>query len=868
MATCLNLFPSIVLYIFLQTTAAAENPCYIQFKKATCKDRHLNDIPQDLDPDILALDADSNNITALRNNSFLRYPKIRQLCLSKNNISTIESGAFKPLTKLWKLDLAINRFIPLLDASVLKYSAVSDLLLYGSNIQTFQSDVFSWLSSTVHAINLYLDRNQIDKVFWTDCPDLVFGIFDLSYNKLQRISEDNFVISCPIKELMLLGNPILVITPGAVSPLKAIHLGIGACELPPQLLRPLFKGVKQSSIRELELHSAGIQEISPALFNLLEGKQLRKLDLSSNKINLFPVKVFSNLMVDKLVLDNNYIATVEPSQFNGMINLKELSLNNNQISEINGDNDTWNLTITSLSLTDNSITRLRQETLHGMHALVVLDLSNNGKMFIENRTFAGLYNLEQLVLSGTEIDRRYPLDLPVPSLERLVLDNSRFPTGLIAPGQLGKNSPHLQYINLESTGTTVGDLWDDRRQVSSFEGLHELTTIYLNHNRYVSIRSANLFQHLSNLTRLGMAHCYIDGIYPGVFKDLNNLVSLDLRDNYLKVLYDDAFIGLDQLVDLYLGQNRIHYIGDNLFQPTTSLKILDMSDNRLVSLNLSSFQPLFSTLKSIDISLNPIICNCELQWMAKWVKQSLQLDYGEQTICAASPDTLAPFRGNQLSTFDPSKECSLNVILISSLTLVGTSFVLILALVYYHRYWFRYKLFLLRLCVFGYKEAIDGDERDHFHYDLCVIFHDNDEPWVNQHLRPALEERLPDFDRISCGDDDLRLGMHYLDAVNYAVEYSFKTIFVINKDAVQDHWFMLKFRTALDHVNDVGVEKMVLVFMDDIPDDELPFLMRLFLSDHRPYLVWPDGDRGQAFFWAELVKDLTVNVKCNHLVPP
>eukprot|EP00057_Strongylocentrotus_purpuratus_P011678 XP_011666152.1 PREDICTED: major facilitator superfamily domain-containing protein 10 [Strongylocentrotus purpuratus] len=66
--------------------------------------------------------------------------------------------------------------------------------------------------------------------------------------------------------------------------------------------------------------------------------------------------------------------------------------------------------------------------------------------------------------------------------------------------------------------------------------------------------------------------------------------------------------------------------------------------------------------------------------------------------------------------------------------------------------------------------------------------------------------------------------------------------------AVQDRWFMLKFRTAMDHVSDTQTEFVVVVFLEDIPDDEIPFLARLYLRDGRPYLHWTeDAMIGLAF---------------------
>ena len=48
--------------------------------------------------------------------------------------------------------------------------------------------------------------------------------------------------------------------------------------------------------------------------------------------------------------------------------------------------------------------------------------------------------------------------------------------------------------------------------------------------------------------------------------------------------------------------------------------------------NSSTFEPIISSLKSLDIMGNILVCNCELSWLMKYFGESLL--HGEKTICS------------------------------------------------------------------------------------------------------------------------------------------------------------------------------------------------------------------------------------------
>ncbi|XP_063951650.1 leucine-rich repeat-containing protein 4-like [Lytechinus pictus] len=360
-----------------------------------------------------------------------------------------------------------------------------------------------------------------------------------------------------------------------------------------------------------------------------------------------------------------------------------------------------------------------------------------------------------------------------------------------------------------------------------FNGMIALRSLSLDSNRIVTLNEKATPWNIS-LVDLNLAGNEITSLNSSTFYGLKTLRKLDLSENYkLQFIKNDTFVYCYSLTELDVTDTKIlnfnfpylpflttlilqsSYCPENLIRPgnlgnkAPSLETLNLQDNVLMlenlwdsstnkstffglqnlsrldlsRLNRSTFEPL-SSLTEADLSHNPFVCNCDLKWLPSWLKgTSMELLESRDTTCLDSKATLEPFRGKQLITFDPTGDCDANIILYSSLTVVAMVLILILGLIYYQRWWIRYRLFLLKLCFVGYEEIHDDADREEY---------EADDEWVDQHLRPALVERLSDFNRIVCGDEELMLGMYYLDAVHYATERSFKTIFVISRDALRD----------------------------------------------------------------------------------
>ena len=407
----------------------------------------------------------------------------------------------------------------------------------------------------------------------------------------------------------------------------------------------------------------------------------------------------------------------------------------------------------------------------------------------------------------------------------------------------------------------------DKNQ-SAFCDMYKLTFLDLSENRIEELPSA-VFKNLFALKNLCVSKNQIKTIAHDAFIGLTSLETLDLKENEISSLSGNNLMNMKFLLNLHLDFNALGYLEKDVFASTPNLTSLTLSYNQLVGFNSSTFDPLRSSLKSLDIAGNNLVCNCAINWLVKYFGESLL--HGEKTKCSTTSATLKHLQGKPITTFQYKKYCGLDVHLVlwisgAVLALFALSMTSIIS--YHYRWLLQYKIFLLKLAILGYRETQDGRNREEFDYDINIMFLEGDREWATNILRPGLDRRLLNFDRIAFGDDDLTLGMHYFDAIYQNVEKSYKTILLLSRAAIQDHIFMTKFRIAMNHVTDTETENLILVFLQDIPDQELPHLARLHLSGQGAYLRWEEDEDGQEYFWNKLTKHLNVNLKVNHMIPP
>lgn len=158
-----------------------------------------------------------------------------------------------------------------------------------------------------------------------------------------------------------------------------------------------------------------------------------------------------------------------------------------------------------------------------------------------------------------------------------------------------------------------------------------LVTLDLSKN-YMTRLNANSLQNLSRMTRLNLASNHLS-LNENNFKSLRNLRYIDLSNN------------------------NIQYLPSNLFNGVKELELVNFSGNNLQNVDSCVFDsvqtsPLARKLypTKIDLSSNPINCDCSLFYLAR------HRNYRVEAVCV-SPNFYEGKQFSSLISEDPSKRC-------------------------------------------------------------------------------------------------------------------------------------------------------------------------------------------------------------------
>ncbi|XP_030840870.1 insulin-like growth factor-binding protein complex acid labile subunit [Strongylocentrotus purpuratus] len=752
---------------------------------------------------------------------------------------------------------------------------------------------FKGCSRWSHLTEVILQENEVQEVHQSDFLPLqntTVGTFSLFRNSIQKLSPKTFSHLTFIDSFTLQGNLLKSFDIRPFLGMTYINkLSISACKihrlLPPDnatdyhtpypsilklnMRRNFIENVPPGSfwgfiwLKKLLLSYNKVTSLSNESFCLLTS--LIELDVSSNKLVALPPETFACLPnLTTLDVSNNLLQNISPQSFDGMSLIRLISLSGNRITDLNIGKRLWTLgTLRVLDISNNDIPFISKGRFKGLTNLQVLDVSNNQLTSYSENAFTDLVLLRKLHLSREKVVLLKDTFKQLRTVLYLDLSYTDIQVSRSSIEQF-YNMTCLVDLNLERAELRDTDLYNGINNRSLFSGLFSLKKLRLNDNYLVSL-DERVFHNLTKVYYLDLSKSIIQVLRPGVFSPLSSLSHLYLRENKLVEMAGDIFHGLYLLSAVYISDNMLSGLEPTTFAQAPRLTVLSLSGNQISTVEHGTVLPANTSLR-LDISRNPFTCTCTLTWFRKWLQSAdIDLQHPEKTLC--SKTSLKGLVNQPIMAFHPEDHCGADIVLITVLTFTGVVIVMISILAYNKRWWLNHKLFLLKLAVIGYEEMAEDFNADTYRHHLNLMFEEEEQEWVDRIIRPALEERMPHLQNIIFGDEDLHLGMYYIPALYDAIDNSFKTVLLLSNHSVNDAWTMTKLRMALEHLNDSGLDKVILIFVEDIEDENLPYLVRLFLSRNKPYMLWTDDEDGRELFWAQFEKSMRANKAINNAIP-
>lgn len=301
---------------------------------------------------------------------------------------------------------------------------------------------------------------------------------------------------------------------------------------------------QNGSLNELILAKKGFQEIESDAF--VNSKNLKKIDLSFNRIKSIPKNVFEPLEnIEYIDLSDNDLLSI-PNDLNRN-SLKILIFGKNGLKEIPKFINEFN-NLEKLDLSNNNLKHLPKDVLNSN--LKTLILASNQINSIEYGTFSQLNQIEHVVMTNNFIEQ-LPKDFFKESIRILELGSNKI-----------KELPQ-----------------------GSLKEMKNLKKLDLSENRNFQIQNEQLPISLKDIRLKKVDMTELSEV---LLEQADNLEYIDLSENRLRQLPSN--ICKNTLRDLYLGNNLIEMLPEKCLNNMKFLKYLNISYNPLTHLPQDSFK--------------------------------------------------------------------------------------------------------------------------------------------------------------------------------------------------------------------------------------------------------------------------------------
>ena len=304
------------------------------------------------------------------------HTNLRELSLSRNLLDEVPTDALAILHKLQKLDLSFNNISIIRNGSFLNLSSLTELILTGNQLHTIEDNGFSGVKSSLRYLRL--NKNPSLK----GSPQIA-AFPQLSTLDLSQCSLGNLTMALTfgyrqisLSVLNLKNNNIHFIDPIAFqnADIKYLYLDDNHIQ---EICSGMFVTLK--NMYSLYLSKNKINVISQDCFRNMSS--LKVLDLSSNNLSRIINHAFIRLPnLLSLKLDDNTLNSLDVLTFVGLKSLTSLHLFQNQLDHISISTFQYLPKLRFLNLKRNLLLTLTTNVFDE-------NFLNNGVLYIDGNPF-------------------------------------------------------------------------------------------------------------------------------------------------------------------------------------------------------------------------------------------------------------------------------------------------------------------------------------------------------------------------------------------------------------------------------------------------------------------------------------------------
>jgi len=340
------------------------------------------------------------------------------------------------------------------------------------------------------------------------------------------------------------------------------------------------------------------------------------------------------------------------------------------------------------------------------------------------------------------------------------------------------------------------------------------------------------------------------------FKDFMHLDTLNLANNGIKRLPTGIFSKLPNMNILNLSRNSLRQIQFQ-FSHMKMLQVCDISYNLLTTLDRSTLQKFSAIMETSNLTIsllgNPIQCSCETYYFLTWLSQhQKQLMNFADYSCLYKGNVVRFSNLTEVVLVDLNFQCSMQIAVIVSATLLGLVLILLSIAVCCYRYRWELRYFCLKLVQRSRQYQLLNDDDASCTYDAFVVYSNKDSDWVLEELLPHFED-CTDYQplRLCVHDRDFLPGEYIIGNIWSRMEDSRKVILVISKNFARSNYCNYE----IDLARMLSVEKarnlLVPVMLENVRMEDMSDSLK-WIVRKLTYIEWPRWQLDREEFWHRL----------------